>query len=469
VAEAIARLGLAVGGGMSSGRDFVIGEQLPRFDGRFLRVAEVRYKYRKYTGELSDFESREILHRGDAAAVLAFDRDLQQVVLVRQFRVATVLKDTPGEGWLREIPAGVVEAPKETPRACARRELREETGYDLHGAEPKEDLKQLERFTHIATILPSPGGSSERVHIYFVVVRTQERKHAGGGNRVDGEDIQVEYLSQQALFKMLDGGKLQDAKLAVAAQWLRANPPAAELIRVGQGNSQPIEYQWNGHQATPEKERCIIGIQIGNISDVHNVDIWVNSENTDMLMDRFFGTSVSATIRRLGAEKHRNGTIIRDTIAEELKDRLGGQIFVKPGTVIVTTPGQLKRKPHRVRRIFHAAAVQALEGRGLYANVNVSVECLKAALLQGHALNWNRQWHHILRPYTSIVVPLLGAGQGGVKAYEVAGPLIDATLGFFEQHPETKLRRVYLLAYTSEHLGLLKTELDKRTPALTRR
>jgi nudix-type nucleoside diphosphatase (YffH/AdpP family) len=446
---------------MSSGRDFVIGDQLAKFDGRFLRVEEVHYKYRKYTGELSDFETREVLHRGNAAAVLAFDRGLQQVVLVQQFRVATVLKDALGEGWLREIPAGVVDAPNETPRACARRELREETGYDLSSAEPDEDLKQLERFRHIATILPSPGGSSERIYIYYVEVGEQERKGPGGGNRAEGEDIKVESLPPQELFRMLDRGELQDAKLAIAAQWLRANPPMAEVIKVP-GERKLIEYRWDGHKATPEEERCIVGIQVGNISDVHDVDIWVNSENTDMLMDRFFGTSVSATIRRLGAEKHRNGTIIRDTIAEELKARLGGQIFVKPGTVIVTHPGQLRRKPHHVRRIFHAAAVQALEGKGLYANVNVSVECLTAALLQGHAMNWNR----ILRPYASIVVPLLGTGQGGVRAHEVAGPLIDAALGFFEQHPDTRLRRVYLLAYTREHRELLRAELEKRTSVL---
>jgi ADP-ribose pyrophosphatase len=450
---------------MSSGRDFVIDDQLSKFEGRFLRVEEVHYKYRKYTGELSVSETREVLHRGDAAAVLAFDRDRQQIALVQQFRVATVLNDRPGEGWLREIPAGVV-VQGETPRACARRELGEETGYDLSSPKPDEDLKQLERFRHIATILPSPGGSSERIFIYYVEVRSKEQTGSGGGSRAEGEDIKVEHFSQQDVFGMLDRGELQDAKLAVAAQWLRANPP--ERVPIAQSDRKPVEYRWSGHDAPSKKEEpFIVGIQVGNISDVYDVDIWVNSENTDMLMDRFFGTSVSATIRRLGAEKHRNGTIIRDTIAEELKERLGGQIFVKPGAVIVTGPGQLRRKPHHVRRIFHAAAVQALEGKGLYANVNVSVECLKAALLQGHALNWARQWHRALRPYCSIVCPLLGTGQGGVRPQEVAGPLIDAAIGFFEQNPDTRLRRVYFLAYAQEHLQLLKTELEKRKAALT--
>jgi ADP-ribose pyrophosphatase len=449
---------------MSGGRDFVISEPVSMFDGRFLRIEEVRYKHRKYTGEMSDEQSREILQRGDAAAVLAYDRDRQCVVLVQQFRVATIRKDAPGEGWLLELPAGVINAPGETPRECARRELGEETGYVLCNSDPKEDLKQLERFRHIGTIFPSPGGSSERMYIFFVVVGAKDRKHEGGGNRAEGEDIRVSYFAPEALFRKLDSGELQDGKLNVAVHWLRASGPEDQPARTLESNKNPIEYHWIGDEDRPENQTRVIGIKVGNIAEVHDVDIWVNSENTDMLMDRFFGTSVSATIRRLGAEKHRNGTIFRDTIAEELKDRLGGQIFVKPGSVIITKPGQLRLKPHRVRLIFHAAAVQALEGKGLYANVNVSVECLSVALQQAHALNWIP----FVRPYRSIVSPLLGTGRGGVKPDEVAGRLIDAAVSFFEKNPETKLRQVYFLAFTDDHLELLRTELDKRVHALKR-
>ena len=398
---------------MSGGRDFVIGEPVARYDGRYLRVEEVRYKHRNYAGGMSDEQSREILQRADAAAVLAYDRDRHRVVLVEQFRIATIRKDAPGEGWLLELPAGVIKAPGETPRECARRELGEETGYVLSNSDPKEDLNQLERFKHIGTIFPSPGGSSERIYIFFVVVGAKDRKHDGGGNRAEGEDIRVSYFPPEVLFRKLDSGELQDGKLNVAVQWLRASGQENYPTRTLEACKNPINYQWIGDKDRPRNRGCFIGIKIGNIAEVHDVDIWVNSENTDMLMDRFFGTSVSATIRRLGAEKHRNGTIFRDAIAEELKGRLGGQIFVKPGSVIVTKPGQLRRKPHRVRLIFHAAAVQALEGKGLYANVNVSVECLGAALQQAHSLNWIP----FLRPYHSIVFPLLGTGRGGVRPH----------------------------------------------------
>jgi hypothetical protein len=67
-----------------------------------------------------------------------------------------------------------------------------------------------------------------------------------------------------------------------------------------------------------------------------------------------------------------------------------------------------------------------------------------------------------------MVVPLLGAGQGGVKAHEVAGPLIDAAVGFFENNPETRLRRIYFLAYTDAHLELLTAELGRREQSLER-
>jgi O-acetyl-ADP-ribose deacetylase (regulator of RNase III) len=195
------------------------------------------------------------------------------------------------------------------------------------------------------------------------------------------------------------------------------------------------------------------------------VDIWVNSENTDMLMDRFFGRSVSATIRYLGASKHPNDTIYRDTIAEELRNKLGGQIFVRPGTVVVTGAGALRRRPHRVRRIFHAAAVQGVRGKNYIASADVSGESARNVLLQAEALNIGlRRFpgiRRLRRPFQSIVIPLLGAGQGQVTAAEIVVALVGAAVEFLERKGDSLLREIYFLAYRQEDLALLQAEIGR--------
>ena len=87
----------------------------------------------------------DALRHPGAVAVLAVDRD-GRVLVERQFRPAV-------GGWVLEIPAGTLE-PGEDPAETARRELVEETGY-----EP-------ERLCHVASFHPSPGTSSEVIHIY---------------------------------------------------------------------------------------------------------------------------------------------------------------------------------------------------------------------------------------------------------------------------------------------------------------
>jgi len=139
-------------------------------------------------------------------------------------------------------------------------------------------------------------------------------------------------------------------------------------------------------EADPDKSRTysfsldgtdkIIGIKTGNILAVHDVEVWANSENTDMMMDRFFGRSVSATIRSFGAKKHENGVSIeRDTIGEELQAEMGRRRFVMPGTVLQTSAGELARR-NSVKRIFHVASVQGCIGTGLSTTLDTLETCV---------------------------------------------------------------------------------------------
>jgi len=92
----------------------------------------------------------EVLHLPSAVAVvpvLAAPGRPPEIVLVEQFRNAV-------EGYIHEVPAGILEE-GEDPAACAAREIEEETGYTASSLRP------------LAEFFPIPGTSAHRMHIYL--------------------------------------------------------------------------------------------------------------------------------------------------------------------------------------------------------------------------------------------------------------------------------------------------------------
>ena len=174
------------------------------FDG-FFKLDRGEVSYERYDGSMSPAVPRLVFERGDAAAVLLFDRDRREVVLVQQFRFPTYLRDGPG--WLWETVAGMVDAGRSV-EEVARSEAMEEAGY------------RLDALQHVLTVYPSPGGSSERVHIYLASVRREQRVGAGGGLPASGEDILVRTFDLDEALKMIEDGRIVDAKTVLALQYL---------------------------------------------------------------------------------------------------------------------------------------------------------------------------------------------------------------------------------------------------------
>ncbi len=177
----------------------------------FFKIDEVVVAHERQDGTMSPDERRLVFERGDAAAVLLLNLDNKSVVLVDQFKVPTLigrLRDdrTTTNGWITEPVAGMVE-PNETPEATAIRETMEETGYQIR------DLKLISMF------FSSPGGTSERIFLYFAEVREADRVGKDGG--IDDEDIGVLRMPVAELFDRLAKGAIDDPKLTIAAYWLR--------------------------------------------------------------------------------------------------------------------------------------------------------------------------------------------------------------------------------------------------------
>jgi ADP-ribose pyrophosphatase len=126
----------------------------------------------------------------EAAAVVPFVAH-DQIVMVKQYRYAL------GKETL-EIPAGKLD-PGETPEACVRRELLEETGYDAG------------ELTFLYTYAPAIGYSNELIHIYSARGLKKTRKKID-----EGEISSVKIYSTRRLRRMMKEGRLVDGKTLLA-------------------------------------------------------------------------------------------------------------------------------------------------------------------------------------------------------------------------------------------------------------
>ena len=188
-----------------------------------------------------------------------------------------------------------------------------------------------------------------------------------------------------------------------------------------------------------------LGIITGDIQNIKEADVWVNSENTNMQMARPFERSISAVIRYMGAKKNRAGRITEDTVSRELFDATGGT-GVDPAVVIDTTAGELTAS-NNVKKIFHAAAVVGQVGLG-YSPIEEISECVRNAL---KLVDDARLANDNLK---TILFPLMGTGTSKKSAQEVAGELVEEAISYLEENPQSKAEIVYFLAYNEQDLEL---------------
>jgi nudix-type nucleoside diphosphatase (YffH/AdpP family) len=390
----------------------------------FFKVDEVKVSHERHDGKMSPDERRLIFERGDAAAVLLYNEETHMVVMVNQFKVPSMVgrqRDNPSttNGWITETVAGMIEK-SETPEDAVIRETQEETGYKIQ----KPEL--------ICRFFSSPGGTSERIFLYFAKITDADKIGKGGG--LSGEDIKVVTKSANELFDELAKKQIEDPKLVIAAYWLQ------DYIR----RTPPLEPRTHKFALTSRPD-CIVGYKTGSLEEVRGVSIWVNSENTDMMMDRFIGRTISARIRYLGANKEED-TVLEDTIQESLRTAIGERAHVKIGTVLVTESGMLMGS-HEVEQIFHVATVEGGPGAGVKADLDKIKLCVDRVLKRVE--QENRKWSRLLRKklLQSIIFPMMGAGDGGLTPEAVAQNIIPVAINYYRNTPDPTLNEIYFLAF----------------------
>ena len=164
-------------------------------------LRKVTYRIRKANGEWKT-ESREAYDRGNGATVLLYDSTRRTVLLTRQFRLPTFVNGN-ADGMLIETCAGLLDG--DDPAGAIRRELLEETGYEVHDVR-----KVFESYM-------SPGSVTEVLHFFVAEYSPTQKTERGGG--VDEEEIEVLELPFDQAMRAIATGEIKDAKTMMLLQY----------------------------------------------------------------------------------------------------------------------------------------------------------------------------------------------------------------------------------------------------------
>jgi nudix-type nucleoside diphosphatase (YffH/AdpP family) len=148
-------------------------------------------------------QSRETYDRGNGAVLLLFNAGRGTVVLTRQFRFPAYVNGC-ADGMLVEACAGLLDGAD--PQDAIRREVAEETGFVV-----RAPRKVFEAYM-------SPGSVTEKLHFFVAEYDELDRRHAGGGDATEGEDIEVVELQLDEALRHVADGRIQDGKTIMLLQ-----------------------------------------------------------------------------------------------------------------------------------------------------------------------------------------------------------------------------------------------------------
>ncbi len=174
----------------------------------FFQVDLYQFEHALFAGGTSNVISREILERGDAIAVLPYDPVSDTVLLIEQIRIGAIKsKHSP---WLLECIAGMTDGSTDY-ESVVKKEAFEEAGLELNELE------------FMLSYLSSPGGTTERLHLYLARADLSQVQTGVYGLESEGEDIKTHVLSVDEALTRLNNGEMDNAATVICMQWLALN------------------------------------------------------------------------------------------------------------------------------------------------------------------------------------------------------------------------------------------------------
>ena len=168
-------------------------------------LKKVTYEYSKKDGS-KHVQSREAYDRGNGAAILLYNREFKTVILTKQFRLPSFINGNE-DGMLIEACAGLLD--KDNPEDCIKREAEEETGYRV------TDVKK------VYEAYMSPGSVTEILYFFIAEYSKDMRVTEGGGVESEEENIEVLEIKFDEVMKMMETGRIKDAKTIMLVQHIR--------------------------------------------------------------------------------------------------------------------------------------------------------------------------------------------------------------------------------------------------------
>ena len=159
------------------------------------------FDYRRSDGVWQE-QGRESYDLGEAAAVLPMDRARDRVLLIRQFRWPPF--ESGYRQLLIEAIAGKLDG--DTAEAGIARETMEEGGIAI---------TNLKLVTHCFV---SPGAVKERLFCFLADYDSTAPRQGGGGQKDEGEDIEVLEPSLDEALAMIERGEIIDMKTVLLLQ-----------------------------------------------------------------------------------------------------------------------------------------------------------------------------------------------------------------------------------------------------------
>ena len=178
-----------------------------------------------------------------------------------------------------------------------------------------------------------------------------------------------------------------------------------------------------------EQEGAVVEVVVGDIADVetHQAEAYVNAANNELWM----GSGVAGALKRAaGAEV-------------EQQAMMQGPIAV--GEAVLTSAGKM---PPPARAIVHAAAMGFTDRTQIYASIaTVGTAARRALDLCG------------ANHYTSVVLPALGTGVGGLDDESCATAMVTAVRDHFAAG--SSLQRIRFVVTNPERAAIFEREIDR--------
>lgn len=170
-------------------------------------LKKIKYSYHKKNGTVHT-QTREAYDRGNGATILLYNPAAKTIILTRQFRLPTFINGNE-TGMLIEACAGLLD--DDNPEDCIRRETEEETGYVVNNVK-----KVFEAYM-------SPGSVTEILYFFIAEYSSAMKVNNGGGKEDEEENIEVLEISIDEAMRMVDDGRVKDAKTIMLLLYIKLN------------------------------------------------------------------------------------------------------------------------------------------------------------------------------------------------------------------------------------------------------